>query len=72
MSTTWSRLMNPYRMGVRPPRSRARKPIISPWLKTRFSSTTRARMYSARRGALIPYSFSKASAGACSLCMADM
>ena len=29
-------------------------------------------MYSARRGALIPYSFSKASAGACSLCMADM
>ena len=70
-STISSRLMKPYRIGVRPPMSSARNPIIRPWLKTRFSSTTSARMYSARGGALMPYSFSKAIAGACSLCMAD-
>ena len=55
-----------------PPMSSARKPIIRPWLNTRFSSTTSARMYSARFGALIPYSFSNAIAGACSLCIEDM
>ncbi len=69
MSTTSSRLMKLYRIGVSPPMSSARKPIIRPWLNTRFSSTTRARMYSARLGALMPYSFSNAIAGACSLCI---
>ncbi len=71
MSTISSRLMKPYRMGVMPPMSSARKPIIRLWLKTRFSSTTSARMYSARFGAVIPNSFSKAIAGACSLCIEE-
>ena len=32
MSTISSRLMNAYRIGVRPPMSSARNPIIRPWL----------------------------------------
>ena len=54
ISTISSRLMKLYRIGVRPPMSRARNPVIRLWLKIRFSSTTSARMYSARFGALIP------------------
>ena len=59
--------MNPHRIGVRPPRSRAIQPTNMMWLMTRLSSPVSTRMYSARRGTCTSMSFSNAMTGAHSM-----